>query len=187
MQDKCRSCKHNLAENKAVFGNLDCEYQCVSVTETNGDGIVYACEDYEPEQPNVKRISVVTDRMLLVDVTVDLNSLSPLARVLAESVCTTEHADDLSCVTLEGPLTVAERYIKENPARAEEYEKLWELPGDRTTKERIRFWWRKMKAEESPEAFFERMAGIVINTGAVAVAAPIRYEITQNREVRDVV
>lgn len=42
MDDKCKTCTHNLDKS-----NLDCECGCEGVSETDGNGIVYACDDYE--------------------------------------------------------------------------------------------------------------------------------------------
>lgn len=45
MNDKCKTCEHNMDR-----GNLDCEYCCAGVTETDGNGLVLACDDYEAAQ-----------------------------------------------------------------------------------------------------------------------------------------
>lgn len=41
MEDKCKTCAHNIDKS-----TLDCEYACAGVTQTDGNGMVYDCEDY---------------------------------------------------------------------------------------------------------------------------------------------
>lgn len=45
MDDKCKTCVHNMDKS-----NLDCEYACAGVSETDGNGIVFACDDYKATQ-----------------------------------------------------------------------------------------------------------------------------------------
>lgn len=45
MEDKCKTCAHNMDKS-----TLDCEYACAGVTQTDGDGIVFACDDYKAAQ-----------------------------------------------------------------------------------------------------------------------------------------
>lgn len=45
LEDKCKTCVHNTDKS-----NLDCEYACAGVSETDGDGLVFACDDYEAAQ-----------------------------------------------------------------------------------------------------------------------------------------
>ena len=45
MHDKCKTCVHNMDKS-----NLDCEYACAGVSETDGNGIVFACDDYKATQ-----------------------------------------------------------------------------------------------------------------------------------------
>ncbi|MEG1564851.1 MAG: hypothetical protein RR365_14180 [Bacteroides sp.] len=40
--DKCKTCSHNLDKNE-----LGCDRLCIGVSETDGNGVVYVCEDYE--------------------------------------------------------------------------------------------------------------------------------------------
>ena len=44
MVDKCKTCVHNMNRT-----NLDCEFYCTGVFNTDGNGIVFACDDYETQ------------------------------------------------------------------------------------------------------------------------------------------
>lgn len=43
-KDKCLTCRHNQALTSG--GDMDCEYACVGVEETDGAGAVLECSDY---------------------------------------------------------------------------------------------------------------------------------------------
>lgn len=48
MKDICENCVHNMALRYGL-GHLACEYDCVGVEKTDGEGMVLDCEDFKEE------------------------------------------------------------------------------------------------------------------------------------------
>ena len=112
---------------------------------------------------------------------VDLNKLTPLARVIAESIYTTDLKDDLSLIYLEGPSISASRLAEKLPDIPEQYRKAF---GDEFFDTPVVDYWRfdYMRGTETPEEYFERQAQEMRDAGWYsikrnALSKNINYEI----------
>ena len=81
---------------------------------------------------------------------IDLDALSPAAKVIAKNICTTERRDDLSKIWLEGE-SLKELAIKEG--KMEEY-KMYEKAYKNLDKPIVRVWdFDLLRGYESPEEY----------------------------------
>ena len=87
---------------------------------------------------------------------VDLDKLSPAARVIATSIYTTDRRDDLSLLWVEGP-SVKEILLKDG--QEEEYKLLKKAYENYVENPTVRVWpFDFLKHYETPEQYFERQA-----------------------------
>lgn len=99
---------------------------------------------------------------------VDLNKLTPLARVVAESIYTTDLRDNFSIIYLEGPSISARRKAEKLPDVPVQYRKAF---GDEFFDTPVVDYWRfdYIRGTETPEDYFERQAREMRDAGWYSV------------------
>lgn len=90
-----------------------------------------------------------------IHLTINLDVLSPAARVIATNICTTEWRDDLSNIWVEGP-SLRERAVKEGKEKeCAECERV--CGKEYVEKPTFQLWsFDYLKGYETPEEYFER-------------------------------
>jgi hypothetical protein len=122
-----------------------------------------------------KKISFVTKgknestwelkNITLTEIRVDLNQLSPTARIMAECVLTTANDDDFSTIHIRDPQTYWDRL----PER-QRTERMREAYGSTLDEHPVIRWtWDTMKQDETGEAYLERHARAIEAIGGTII------------------
>ena len=118
-----------------------------------------------------------TPRRHLVTLPVELETLSTVARQLADLVCTTENADDLSTVYIRCKLSNREKWREQAEKRpwdtyARQQAEAWERVDDMPLVNP--YYWDDIREHETPEQYFERHAARITAEGWYVVGGWMR-------------